>query len=284
MKILFWNIGRGLDDLKLKILEDLIHLQNPSIVGIAEGPLNEEGTTLLEETFIKLKFRTYFSPTRSDYIGLNDRIKFDRFGLKIFYRNNTSLDTKSASFLEIDNNGRTVFMRMSHQGKAYSLYFVHLLSKVNNQEKLVINWDQLKRMVLAKRKSHSEDTIIILGDFNAFPWDDFFTSGIFFNCQFLKKSYDYESGLNKNRKNDPPVFYNSLFHELMDHSDENLFATYYGKKHFGILDYALVSRPSENISNEVITEIGTRSLLKKASNKLTLHHGFDHLPILLNID
>jgi hypothetical protein len=135
--------------------------------------------------------------------------------------------------------------------------------------------------VRTKQLAYPNDGVIIIGDFNAHPWEDNLRMSEYINSCIHQKEFEYY--LNTNRRE--RLFFNPYFEYIQNDCDNNLIGTFYNEKYIGIIDFALLSKDITNYAPKVLTNICGDEILEKNKNNMHIvKYELDHLPIQLKLN
>jgi len=282
LKIIYWNIGKGLSDKKCAFIGNLIYSENPDIFCIAEGTNSKTSCEKLSILFSKYSYISYYEPRFTDESSYKLNYKFNRNGLKVFFKNNITLEDKFAFHLQREE-GRIIIMNLFINYNPTSIIFLHNFSKsggrdVNDTQKSFLS--QLNTALKFKNLGESSSRNIIIGDFNVEPWDNILRQNRYLETSFFKKQND----LHQRNSN---ILFNPTLNFIQSSKIDNLVGTYYSNSYgWALFDYALYNSKKFDLEYEIITKLDKRVSLLNVDNKLIanfLYHNLDHLPIKIKI-
>jgi exonuclease III len=277
MNILYWNINRAVTNEKTNWLDKAITSESPDIICIAEGPEGIDDCKDFVKYISDKNYYSYYTPTLYSEPVISDQYGWNKFGLKVFVKNGSSLKSKFA-FGNQKVEGRIIYLRFEQGGENYSVFLIHGMSKVGddlNQNDFVI---ELSHFIQAKTLDKGDDKIIIFGDFNIEPWDELLKKKRYIFSLFFKKQQEYYSNHLIKRK-----YINPAFDYIQNHKDKELIGTFYNKSYVSLFDFPLISDSVENFDFKIIPELFGQKILTTNNSKNILADGLDHLPVQLNI-
>ncbi len=279
MKIIFWNIGKNLSVEKNALIKKLLDHEVPNIVCIAEGSRSQKDCERIEKLFLESRYKIYYSPS----IGKEKlEIKFIPNGLKVFYKD--CLPKEAFDFHHLRVDGRIVRVVLNKEQKRISLVFLHNYSKRGNRESTLnqsLFLNDLKQLVTNEQSN--DNNILVVGDFNLEPWDNYLRTSDLINSVFISKHLSWAE--TKNRKS--YLFYNPLAENLINDKNSLIGGTFFSKD-FGwaLYDYPIYNKQSIDLEFKIISKINKVEFFKKSSAKCDNFekHDFDHLPILIKLN
>ena len=169
--------------------------------------------------------------------------------------------------------------------KNYLLAAVHLEDRRNYQTSDRINTIQhLVADIEQTEELFKCNNTIVIGDFNANPYDDELLSKYAFNAVLFKTIID-KSELTNPKTFKRKRFYNPILHNISE--DTEMYGSFYHEKesktpYWHCLDQVLVRKSLANTVNHVeyVKKIGTKDLL---INTIPNEKISDHLPLLVNL-
>lgn len=277
MKIFYWNIKNSLSDEKQSWIENAIDSEQPDVLCIAEGPESIDDCNKIVVDIIAKGYRTYYIPTFYSKDIIANQFGWNKFGLKVFVKNDTKLKTRFA-FGNQKLEGRIIYLRFELDSKFYSTFLIHGMSKAGDEIKQSSFICELSSFIRTKTINRESDHIIILGDFNLEPWDDLLKNERYIYSSFFTKSFSYHSIKISKR-----IFYNPILEYIQKDIDSKLIGTFYNNKYISIFDYPLISKELTNYEFNVLTNIGGSELMMDKNGKHILVDELDHLPVTLKI-
>jgi len=281
MKILFWNIGKELNDSKLDIVKSVITSNTADIICLAEGSYSKENCKKLDDYFSSINYFCYYSPLFVENKSVLLDYKFERLGLKIYLKDNSILDEDFHFGLQREN-GRIISLTINKENKRYIFVFVHNYSKAGNR---TITTEQtafitrLSDMIKFWKIKEKRELLLILGDFNLEPWDNILREKKLLDSFFITKHWNYSQRIDNNTKS----FFNPLLENIVYEQNPNLGGTFYkNDSGWALFDYVLVNGNKDTVKYKILTE----NLLEGNISKTTdfIKHNLDHLPILTEIN
>lgn len=277
MKVLFWNIGDNLTNHKLDCLKQTADLE-PDIFCIAEGTPGYEQCKALDDIFSKLGYICYYRPSFIKEQAYNLPYDFNAFGLKIFYKKHISLSEFSYTEQKLD--GRIISLKFEFGTTKFFIFFIHATAKTNPEIKQVSYIIELNMFIASKLRDNPDYGSIIMGDFNANPWEDNLRMANYINSYFHIKEYQYYLG----KKNAGRLYFNPFFEYIQSNSNKSLLGTFYKNSYISLLDFVLLTKEIKDYTVNILTKItGDIELLQEINSKNIISYGFDHLPIELNL-
>jgi len=280
MKVLFWNIGKELNDYKFEILTNLINNNNFEIISIAEGSYSKENCKKIDDYFKSNNYKCYYSPLFAENKLLMLDYKFERFGLKIYVKENLLIEENFHFGLQREN-GRIVSITILKDFKKYILIFVHNYSKSGNR---VITNEQiafitrLSDMINIWKIKEQRDLLMILGDFNMEPWDNILREKKLINSFFTTKHWNISKRINDNSQN----YFNPIIENIISDENSNLGGTFYKNEYgWALFDYVLINGNKDKVKYKILTDNLLETDISKTNN--FIKHNLDHLPILIEI-
>lgn len=285
-KLLFWNIKDELINQRRILFKSLIEEHEPEIICIAEGTRSKEHCASLVQFMLEADYKCFYNPLFYEESVINRQFGFKAFGLKVFYKKKMSINPFKFHFQAKD--GRIIYLPLKVKGKEYSIIFTHCLSKTNEDYDKIIflsdlnNFIETRENEKLKNDTNYEKRIIVIGDFNTQPWDEWLCEQKGLNSYFDRKTFKYRLDRKKIAKT---IFYNPFYQYMSTHDDKNLIGTFYNNSYISLIDFGLFSDTiqSDDYKIEIITKAGNTPLLISKNSKTLVTEGFDHLPILINI-
>jgi len=283
MKALFWNIGEEQTAEKMTALSELIDIEEPNIICIAEGSKSKDACIILNNMVTNKGYTNYYSPIFSDNTNLELGYKWVRNGLKVYYKNIALLAifTKSKQ----SEDGRIISIRFEHNRQEYSFIFLHNYSKINDPQKQKDFIDSLNDNIIEIAAEIKKDKYVLIGDFNAEPWDDILRQKRFIDSYFINRQYNIRA-----RDNRGVYYFNPSLESIINGQQSiNLAGTYHGSTYYwALFDFVLIGNGLDgHINYQIVTGFGNKKLLKDNEDiKMRdqfLEYGFDHLPILVTL-
>lgn len=289
MNIFYWNITSNLSPEKINWIENTLKHLSPDLLCIAEGSKSEDDCKKIDSICLKENYVCYCNPIiNRKYLDGG----YKGMGLKIYYKSTVRNSIKTKITLQnLKRQGRIVYMRIRHVGKYYSIFFIHGISKVaTDREKQTKKRGEfmtdLHKLLQVKTSNKDNEKIIILGDFNAEPWERFLL------CDddailsfFTKKSFEFHKKIRKPNLNG--IYWNPIMNCIEADPNNMLIATYYNKPSnlYSILDLALFSKQirQSEYNLTIVSSINKTSLIKRSNSFYELEDGFDHLPLNLEL-
>jgi len=283
IKALFWNIGSELTEKKLELISEAISFVKPNIFCIAEGSISTENCKRIEEVFSANGYITFYTPLFSYKSELKPIYTYFGWGLKIFI-SKTTIVKNPFSFADQRQNGRIVLVKVFFNFKEIAFIFLHNKSKEGETHETLDQVDNIKaiyEMVNVGKTIPEDDRIIIMGDFNLFPWDRLLQHDSHLNTSYFQNR---NSILQRGNKK---CYYNPIVDYLSKSSTPNLGGTYHSNSSgWALFDFILYdTEDKEEPSFDILTNLQDTQLLNPATNikRSFFNHGIDHLPIITKI-
>lgn len=163
---------------------------------------------------------------------------------------------------------------------------IHLSAMDSGREKRLDEIPQIVEDIKEEEKLLSGIPSLIIGDFNANPFDLELVGHRYFNAVLYKDLINTQEVIRWNRKN-RMRFYNPLLHFISE--DSKMYGSYYYEKdnrplYWNCLDQVIVRQPLvDSIKNvEYLKSIDTDSLLNEAGQPDEKYS--DHLPLLVELE
>lgn len=283
IKALFWNIGKNLTDKKIELLNEATLFFKPNIFCIAEGSISKDDCRKIEYIFSNNGYNTFYSPLFSDQAELQPSYSYFSWGLKIFISKGTVIKN-AFSFADQRQMGRIVLLKIFFNYKEIAFIFLHNKSKEGETHETLSQTDNIKAiydMVSVGKTIPQEDRIIIMGDFNLFPWDRLLE-----HKEFLNTSY-FQNRSSILQRHEEKCYYNPIVDYLSQSKTPNLAGTYHSNKSgWALFDFILYDKKDHGEPQfDIITKFNQTILLNPAPEikKSFFNYGIDHLPIITTI-
>ena len=259
LNILFWNLGRH-------AVEDFI-------------------VNCIVENNIDIAVFTEFGSIDFAKIEKNLGKMYERIMGEQADRKITLISKKTISVLNIQPQNRYSIYNVKTAVKDYLLAAIHLEDRRNYQTTERMNTIQsLVKDIEQTEELFKCDNTVVIGDFNANPYDEELLSKFAFNAVLFKKIIDKKElttykGLKRKR------FYNPILHYISEDT-ETYGSFYYSSGHmtpyWNCLDQVLVRKSLVNNIDHVeyLKEVNTENLLKNAIPNAEIS---DHLPLVFSV-
>lgn len=279
MKILFWNIGDDPTVTQLTFLTNSINHLDADVVCFAEGTPNESKCDDLVAAMNAIGYNSYYDPTFYNAMIPAGGYGYRKLGLKVFEKATTSLKTGAFTFADQVVYGRVVYYRFTFNNDFYSCFFIHNKSMAGDLISQNAFMTNLRLCVESKLVLHEDDKVFIVGDFNLDPWDPLLHHKDTFKSYFSNKRHTFYSAWGGRKK-----FFNPFYEYIQQHANTSLLGTFNTKTHNSLIDFALFAGGMTNYTIDILDSINGTNLLIQNNTKLTITHGFDHLPILITLN
>lgn len=283
IKAIFWNIGNELTDKKLELLSEAISSSKPDIFCIAEGSRSKSNCQRIVDVFLKNEYQAFYTPLFSDQEDLKPSYTYDGWGLKIFISKTTVIKSPF-SFTEQRENGRIVVLKTFFNYQEIAFIFLHNKCKEGETHETLDQTDNIKaiyEMISVGKTVSENDRIVIMGDFNLYPWDRLLQHKTYLNTSYFQ---------NRNfilQRNDEKCYYNPIVDYLSKSETINLGGTYHSNSSgWALFDFILYdTKDNGEINFDIIAKLETTELLNQATDikRSFFNHGIDHLPIIITI-
>lgn len=283
MKIIFWNIGKTLNRLKLDLLTEAMDIESPDVFCVAEGSYSKFACQQIIDEFVNGGYVCYYSPLcyEKEDLGLN--YKYIREGLKVFVRKEILIE--DFSFACQREDGRVILLTVTINYKSTILIFLHNRSKGGSRQHTPEQARFIGRVtdMITYGFAKKDERILLMGDFNLEPWDDLLN-----NKSYLISSFLGNHNKMIQRKKSPKTLFNPLVEFIFNSSISNLGGTYYSHNNnvWALFDYPLYNTQHLSIDYKIITQFHGGTSLLHLDEELEngfLNHDLDHLPILTKI-
>ncbi|MFC0878823.1 hypothetical protein ACE01N_19665 [Saccharicrinis sp. FJH2] len=281
-KILFWNVGKVLDNNKLKLISTTLNKYSPNIVCIAEGSHSQNDCLKIEQELIVADFTKYYSPLLGkEKFG----IQYISNGLKIFYKDCSI--TNDFDFYFQRQDGRIVKFELNNNGETISLIFLHNYSKNGDREyttKQTILLSDLNQLLKNSKLDTEESKVVLLGDFNLEPWDNLLRTPDLLDSYFLSKHL----GWAEKKKKKESLLFNPITEKMIFDKSTQIGGTFFSQSlGWTLFDYPIYNRKTLKLNFKIITEISNEiSFDSKNGSDCDdlINNNFDHLPILVTLN
>lgn len=283
IKALFWNIGSDLTDKKLELLSEAISFVKPNIFCIAEGSNSKADCKRIEDVFSANGYNTFYSPLFSDQTELKPSYSYFGWGLKIFISKSTIVKTPF-SFADQREKGRIVLVKAFFNYQEIAFIFLHNKSKEGETHETLDQTDNIRaiyEMVSVGKTIPKDDRIIIMGDFNLFPWDRLLE-----HKKYLNTSY-FQNRSSILQRHEEKCYYNPIVDYLSKSTTPNLAGTFHSNSSgWALFDFILYDKKDKGEPLfDIVTKLKETELLNPATDikRSFFNHGIDHLPIITTI-
>ena len=278
MKILFWNIGDDPTAAQLTFVENSIAHIDADVACLAEGAPTEPKCVTLVNSIKGGGYNSFYDPTFYSGPSISNQYGYRKLGLKVFEKP-VSYKTGPFTFADQAVDGRVVYYRFKFNNESYSCFFIHNRSLAGDHISQGDFMFQLRLTINAKTINHKKDKVFIIGDFNLEPWDKLLHHNRTIKSYFSTKRFQFYSTRGGKNK-----FFNPFYEYMQSNVNANLQGTFNTISHNSLIDFGLFSGGMTNYMIDILHSINGQSLLIQNNTRLTLLHGFDHLPILITIN
>lgn len=259
MNLLFWNLHKNVENSMEDIIVDLIEERKVDIALFAES-----GNIAIENISDKLNgFKYYDAPAC-------DKIKI------IYHHNTTELEQKKPEY-------RYIILDVTC-GKRFILTGLHLSAMTDGEAKRLDEIQDIIKEISEIEKKLDMDRTIVIGDFNANPFDEELLRHNFFNAVLYKDLIDRSETVTWGRKK-YKRFYNPMLNYIAE--DTKMYGSFYFHNdnkplYWYCFDQVLMRKSLiSSLKNvEYIKEIKKHSLVTQQGLP-DKEHISDHLPLLV---
>lgn len=262
MNLLFWNLHKNSND---ELVKEIIEEHDVDIALFAEYV----GLNLPE---LEKKFDGRYK----NHDGYNGCEKITLFS-------KASIDVS----VNVEHNRYTIYS-IIFEDINYNLAGIHLSAKGSDGDNVERRKDEIRDLVsdiCEQEKNNKSSNTLVIGDFNASPFDEELVQKNTFNAVLFKElilDKEYVTYCNKKFRR----FYNPMLDYISE--DDISYGTYYysgGDKplYWYCYDQVIVRKPLVNLVSDIkfCKVIGRTKLISKTKPKETIS---DHLPLLVHIE